>query len=73
MGPPPPPPSSSGPPGALDTTFMEKLHAVEEELALSSVHPETYQVGRKFPATKDAWRHDQLWSIHVLRNDAPVL
>ncbi|XP_062320896.1 GON-4-like protein [Osmerus eperlanus] len=43
MGPPPPPPSSSGPPGAMDSTFMEKLHAVEEELALSSVHPETYQ------------------------------
>ena len=60
MGPPLPPPSSSGPPGAPDSTFLEKLHAVEEELALSSVPPETYQVGRKFPATNNAWRRDQL-------------
>uniref|UniRef100_A0A3P8ZRB2 GON-4-like protein n=1 Tax=Esox lucius TaxID=8010 RepID=A0A3P8ZRB2_ESOLU len=45
MGPPPPPSStgSSRPLRAQDCTFMEKLHAVDEELELSSICSEPYQ------------------------------
>uniref|UniRef100_A0A8C8G5T6 GON-4-like protein n=1 Tax=Oncorhynchus tshawytscha TaxID=74940 RepID=A0A8C8G5T6_ONCTS len=46
MGP-PPPPSSTGPSRPLrpqDCTFLEKLHAVEEELELSPICTESFQV-----------------------------
>ncbi|XP_038850379.1 GON-4-like protein isoform X1 [Salvelinus namaycush] len=45
MGP-PPPPSSTGPSRPLraqDCTFLEKLHAVEEELELSPICTESFQ------------------------------
>lgn len=40
MGPPPPP----KPKQSKDSTFMEKLHAVDEELASSPVCMDSYQV-----------------------------
>lgn len=40
MGPPPPP----KPKQTKDSTFMEKLHAVDEELASSPVCMDSYQV-----------------------------
>ncbi|XP_041962509.1 GON-4-like protein [Alosa sapidissima] len=45
MGPPPPPQSCSSPrsTGPPDCTFMEKLHAVDEELAFSPICLEPYQ------------------------------
>ncbi|KAI4880039.1 hypothetical protein NFI96_019909, partial [Prochilodus magdalenae] len=43
MGP-PPPPQGPDPPGALrECSFMEKLHAVDEELAIGSDCMDTYQ------------------------------
>uniref|UniRef100_A0A8C7FUL5 GON-4-like protein n=1 Tax=Oncorhynchus kisutch TaxID=8019 RepID=A0A8C7FUL5_ONCKI len=45
MGPPPPPPSTgpSRPLRPQDCTFLEKLHAVEEELELSPICTESFQ------------------------------
>lgn len=40
MGPPPPPKPKQN----KDSTFMEKLHAVDEELASSPVCMDSYQV-----------------------------
>nr|XP_033778935.1 GON-4-like protein [Geotrypetes seraphini] len=45
MGPPPPPPKLRQ---SKDSMFMEKLHAVDEELASSPVCMDSFQVSRRF-------------------------